>query len=315
MRLLFVRRTRGLGDAVMMTAAVERVTEHFRRLTRDVESHVLIQRAYLPVWQTNPIVKFARAFRDNDGKSGYDRVFDLSTVCAEYEAMCERFNRPVDKNRPQIWTEACGVEWKRTAPRIHLALEETVAAWTWEMGHHLDRPIIGVGYASIESWRDYPHIDLLIELLAKRYGTVLVFHDKEIPTGFPSNVVGCIGLPLREMFQRVASCDAFVGPDTAHVHVSGALGIPTFGLFGPTDGRIRLSDYDALFGLPEAFRRCGRQPCWYQPCEGRWCLSTLKPKKIVESLEEWFEEMSIERVDRSIAEPLEQAPVCSVVLS
>jgi len=43
-----------------------------------------------------------------------------------------------------------------------------------------------------------------------------------------------IGHPLREVMVRIASCAVFISSDSGLMHLAAALGVPSFGLFGPT---------------------------------------------------------------------------------
>jgi hypothetical protein len=262
----------------MMVAAVEELVSQVMETAEGFpDVTIYIARNLHPVFENHPLMFTLRVPPIPDGEMmRYDHIFDCSDYCARYESAVQP---NIDKNRPQIWVEGNGYTWHKRAPRIYLTAEER--AFAKDYLKDFPRPIVGVGYKSVERWRDYPYMNLLIQALSKEYPTILVFHDKAIHVKFSENVHLIVGARLRKLFALVGECAVVVAPDTAHVHIAGALGVPVFGLFGPTDGNIRLMDYGVPFGLPRKFTVCGRQPCWYSPCKGRWCLSTLSPSKVV----------------------------------
>lgn len=96
-----------------------------------------------------------------------------------------------------------------------------------------------------------------------------------------------IGLPLREAMIRISSCDAFLSSDSGLMHVADALGVPTFGLFGPT--------HPALGFAPAGEKsRAFHAGTWCSPChrhgsapcfrERRFCFDELDVEDIAKSL-------------------------------
>ena len=58
-----------------------------------------------------------------------------------------------------------------------------------------------------------------------------------------------------------------VGPDSWGIHAFGSTEVPVYGIFGPTDPKCRML-YSEPYWSPE-YRRCGKQYCWYKPCEDK----------------------------------------------
>lgn len=270
----------------MLTGTVSSVVEGFVR-EGNPRPHVTValQAGLLPVFENHPSVHERIPFEE---VLPAQKVFDCSTVCAETEASQEP---NIQENRTAIWARACGWEGPIQSPRIYFTDAEQ--SKIQKRRENYPHPIIGVGRRSMEGWRDYPYMPMLISHLSRRFkaGVVVVFDKGKEASSSGSqhrlgkNVREEVGNSLRDYFQKIAACDVVVSPDTAHIHVAGAVNVPIYGIFGPTDGNLRLTDYDVPFVLPRPFLACGRQPCWYKPCPERWCLTTLSPKSIVRDVE------------------------------
>ncbi len=118
-------------------------------------------------------------------------------------------------------------------------------------------------------------------------GAEVLIIDKGIRyTGSKDNTT-CIGHDdIRYTWAAISKCDLFLGPDSFGVHAAGSLGIPTYGIFGPTDPRCRLADYKiakwndkwSLRIARRGFKKgCGRQYCWYTNCRHLSCINTKRP--------------------------------------
>jgi len=274
--LLVERTTRGLGDAVMLSSTVSSL----RNTLGAEDVRVSVSEGLQPVFHHNPDVDVLTtpALADRE----VDVVADCSTACAVYETD----NQPlIDKNRPQVWCEAAGQVWDRSPPRLYLSAHEEAEAERF--AHPLPRPIIGVGYASVDEWRNYPYMRILIAKIgAKLGGTTVLFHDKHPKLwGKKTDVRLCVAEPLRSYFTKAAACDLMVSPDTGHIHVAAALGVPVYIIDGPTDGALRMEGYEVDFERPPRYEHCGRQPSWYQHCDPCWCLHSLRPEVIIHGVE------------------------------
>ena len=280
MRVGIHRSTRGIGDMIMMEPlfamlcnkhSVDRLDLHVSRTVSDVHRY-------------HPLVSLIDECKSHDGfdRSAYpqlDHVYDLSDACFKHE-LAHQPN--VTKNRTEIWANACGLRYfGRPSPKLWLSGADAVTATKRRLQ---GPPTIAAGYASVDAWRSYPHMtDLVLELA--KFARVWVFHDQKMESlaaRMPSD--GSVelfeGIPLREMFWRVKACRLVVSADTALVHVGGAQNVPVYAIFGPTDADVRMSDYFTRWEATPAYRTCGRAPCWYQPCKGAYCLSTLHPKDL-----------------------------------
>jgi len=124
----------------------------------------------------------------------------------------------------------------------------------------LGQSVIGVQLRSDETYRDYPHMPALVQALARSH-VVLLFDSRPIPGYDFANTLKVDGLGLREAAALASGCRALVAPDSSFVHLAAALDLPAVGLFGPTDGAVRTSDYPHVrFVDVRRDLRC--VPCW-----------------------------------------------------
>ena len=172
-------------------------------------------------------------------------------------------------------------------PRIFLSEnEKEFSNEFWSKRELSDKKVIGIQLHSDESYRDFPNMDLLVEKLSNVF-TVLIFDISPI-NGFDyENVIKIHSLSLRKVFALIQKCDAVVAPDSSFVHIAAAFDIPTLGLFGPIDGKLRTGDYpncryldvrDELKCLP-----CWRNeniPCKLTGLRNSICMESISVNKI-----------------------------------
>jgi len=203
----------------------------------------------------------------------------------------------VRRNRIEIFARALGVPRKALRrmdrrPRYFPAAAELAARDRFFAVHGIaGRSVVGVQLRSDESYRDYPHMPSLVEALSREHA-VLVFDDRPIAGLHFPNTVKVEGRTFREAAALVSGCRAVVAPDSAFVHLAGALGLPCVALFGPTDGAVRTGDYpgcrfvDVRNSLPCV-------PCWRNeviPCaltgmRGSPCMEQLSTQRVVAVVE------------------------------
>lgn len=99
------------------------------------------------------------------------------------------------------------------------------------------------------------------------------------------------GLTLREAMVRIASCAVFVSSDSGLMHVAAALGIPTFGLFGPTHPALGFAPQGPGARVFHAGTWCS--PCHRHgaaPCvrDRRYCFDELDMSAVADAIHEVF---------------------------
>jgi len=292
MRVGVHRNAHGIGDIVMMEPLFAMLCEkhdvpgidlHLARSVREVHRHH-------PLINRIDICR-RRSRYDRADYPQLDHVYDLSDVCLAYELE----NQPhITKGRTQIWAEACGLTYDgEPAPKLWLPGRDGVPGAKPKFS---GPRTIAVGYEPSDAWRSYPYMDdLILELMT--FARVWVFHRSPMPSlvrRLPpqGNVEVFDSCCLAELFWRISGCDLVVSPDTSFVHIAGALNVPVYGIFGPTDAEIRMRDYAIRWRAPQPYRACRRAPCWYQACGGQYCLSTLHPGDLARDVQQLWTEIA-----------------------
>ncbi len=288
---LVTRAMGGIGDLLMMTPGL-----HALRLLRPERPlHLAVPRRFFPLFLGNADVDLLDIHAELKPRS-YQCWLNLTDCPA---ARTESLTAPrVRRNRIEIFARALGVRGGAlrrmdARPRYFLTEEERAEQKRFFADHGLlGRSVIGVQLRSHESYRDYANMPSLVEALCRNHA-VLLFDNRAI-TGydFPS-ALKVEGLTFRDAAALASGCRALVSPDSAFIHLAGALGLPCVGLFGPTDGEVRTSDYpscrtvDARDSLPCI-------PCWRNeviPCaltgmRASACMEQDATQRVVSALEE-----------------------------
>jgi ADP-heptose:LPS heptosyltransferase len=189
--------------------------------------------------------------------------------------------------------------------RVELRLtpehEAFAEAWLTKTGMG-ERPLVGFhAGGSLDKnhinkrWPPEAFVALGRMVVADAGATVLVFGGPKeaelkgrLVTGIGTGAVSVETSNIMETAALVARCRHFVSNDTALMHLAGALGVPTSGIFGPTSAEwVRMPDTpraEVRLGLP-----C--QPCFYYSprhlsCkQGDFrCLRELKPEQVMPSV-------------------------------
>lgn len=120
----------------------------------------------------------------------------------------------------------------------------------WLAGHRrragkLIALAVGAAYGPAKEW-PVPRWADLIDLLAERHGGECVLvggpaeraRSEQVAAASRHGVVMAAGqTSVGELVALLSLCDGFVGNDSGAMHVAGALGIPTVGIFGSTSPR------------------------------------------------------------------------------
>jgi hypothetical protein len=199
-----------------------------------------------------------------------------------------------------IFAEALGLVLADKRPRYHVTEDEAKEAA--RRFPKTARPRIGFHVRSTALCRTYPRQVALLDALvsAGRYQVVLFGAPGEARAD-DSPDRGLVNLcnhklTIRQSAAVLATCDAFICPDSGLLHIAGALGIPTVALFGSFPAKARARYYPSVRALT------GHAPCapcnhhvradrqWPagQPCEreGRCvALAKIEPAAILAALD------------------------------
>jgi heptosyltransferase-2 len=149
-------------------------------------------------------------------------------------------------NHPIEWLTALlaanHVPLNSTEPDLQLP-DEAVAAAKSKFTSQ-PRPWLALGFASTKASREWTpeQCRSFIELVGNYGGTVFLNGgpadaaraDALIARTRTSSVINTCQLPILESAALLQRCDVYVGPDSGPLNLAAAVGIPAFGLFGPT---------------------------------------------------------------------------------
>jgi len=114
-------------------------------------------------------------------------------------------------------------------PKLYLTPEEEQQRELIKGLFH--KPMVGIVLGSRHKQKNYPYTKTLItELLKKDYHVFVIGLSYEECPGLidkQHNLFDLINLPLRTVMTWISALDLVIGPDTAMMHIAGALDVPT----------------------------------------------------------------------------------------
>jgi hypothetical protein len=155
--------------------------------------------------------------------------------------------------------------WLRYPPMLYKGAIETVR-----------RPRVGVQLAA-SAYNRTPSAELMRVVLASLYHEeweIIIFGSPGSTQGIFDQLTGKVRelvlarvhdaaearLTFRESAAAATTCDVLLVPDSAMLHVAGALKIPCVALFGPIPYQIRTEYYPSVFAIQ------GKESCPIAPC-------------------------------------------------
>jgi heptosyltransferase-2 len=162
-------------------------------------------------------------------------------------------------------------------------------------------PVLGIGWGARWATKAVPPLiwtSLLSALPASDIARVHIFGTDDDRTAIESYIARQTVLPpsavriecghdLRSVMVRIAACDAFVSSDSGLMHLSAALGVPTFGLFGPTHPALGFAPAGPHAHAFHAGTYCspchrhGAAPCFR---DRRYCFDELDIVRITDAV-------------------------------
>ncbi len=89
--------------------------------------------------------------------------------------------------------------------------------------------------------------------------------------------------PIRTAATVLAACDALVSNDGGVMHMGVALGVPTVGIFGPTEPDIWFP-YEGMGPFEVITRNEDCMPCHLHECDDMKCLENISPDEVADGL-------------------------------
>jgi ADP-heptose:LPS heptosyltransferase len=289
-----IRAMGGLGDLLMMTPGLRALSI---RMDRRIE--FAIPRRYLELFEANP---FVTALGLEDLPVEWYRegpIIDLTDCPA---SVIESRSAPnVTVNRIEIFARALGVgprELRRhgVKPLFEPSPAGQQRAETWLEARHIrSGTFLAVQASAAESYRTWNGMAQAARSLADLM-PVVVFDDKpqrefDRLSLAHENIKLAIGLDLATGLALACKARLILAPDSAFVHLAGARGLPCVGVFGPTDGALRMRAYPrAVTVSRRAELPC--MPCWRNqatPCmlsgaTSSQCMDSLTAETVVQAV-------------------------------
>lgn len=163
-----------------------------------------------------------------------------------------------------------------------------------------DGQLIGINISASKKWQSknwpFENVIKLIDLINKNLANfhIVLIGDKDsqdyaqrIDNLYPNSLVNLCGkTAFRDLPQLLNKFILLVTPDTATLHLSLALGIPTIALFGPTDPKRHTVKDNKLYIFCEKLSCsfCYRPRCKHQG--KNICLENITPQKIFSQIKE-----------------------------
>lgn len=272
-KLLVSRPMGGIGDILMMTPGLAVLARRFRRPV-----YFATKKQFIPLFDNNPDVI---AIDDASELDLREYLFWMNLgfcPAADYESRHAPFVR---KGRVWLFGAGMGIDRKTlkktgTTPRIYLSPAERGERDRWKAAlreTHGERPLVGIGLYSRETYRDYEPMLELAQRLADDH-VVSLFHHKPPGRPYDQRLLVNAGGSLRDTIVKMSACDYFVSVDTGLLHVTAAFDIPCLAIYGPIDGRLARDTYDNLTLADVSAFPC--VPCWRN--EDTLCAVSDSPK-------------------------------------
>jgi len=292
-KILFVRPG-GFGDLLFLTPIIAEIKSRWPRAEICVASFD----RFRPVLENNP---------DVDGFTDYPvPVVAWGSFDTHFwlEGIIETNTAAWRTHAVDLISERCGLELKDKGMRYFVTVEERNEAHKEFPREFEQQARIGIQVSASGRCRIYPHILEVARLLWREGHEVFLFGAPgEVKTDTPEGIVNLMSLnkTFRESCAILETCDVLVAPDSALVHVAGALDLPCVALYGPFPWQLRTKYARETFAL-QGMGACS--PCFHhkRPGTGEFpddgpCARTGRCEVLAA--------IPVERVVREVAKKLE----------
>ncbi len=317
--ILAVRQLGGIGDCLMMSCVYRGLREKYPHHTiKLATAEIYLGGALMDIAERNPFIDEIHPIepydcttqRTKDVWGKYfsaqtpniedeliwkmaDITIDLNTACVDYE-WSAMDNGGIEKPRYVIWCEHAGVIPSSYAPVYRIDNAERASAQAYAAEHWGGQTVIGVGLSACDKKRALGIGKL--EAICKALSNEGLYPVTIDPTCTIPGVDYLINKRVREVMPLLEQMAVVVSVDSGILHMSGTVGTPVVGLFGPTDQRMRMGNY--IGSATDSRKLLDCAPCWYKyPCDSQqWfrhkpfeCLSRIPIGGIVEETLRWVE--------------------------
>jgi len=289
--ILITRAMGGAGDLLMMTPGIRALKKKYA----NKEIHLAIPKRYFSIFKNNTDVKLIDIEEDTLSHLFYSKWFNF-TDCPASRAESRRAPK-IKKNRTELFARGLGIKGLRLFAMDHkpvYSLSDIEVEFVndfWDRMQLNSQKVVGIQLHTDESYRDYPLIEKLVEKISKKY-SVLLFDNCRIAGFNFENAIKIDSFPIREAFALASKCNLIIAPDSAFIHFAAAFDLPSIGLFGPIDGKVRTKHYPNCTYI-DVRKQLGCLPCWRNediPCKltgmrHSACMESISIQKIIYEVE------------------------------
>ena len=241
---------------------------------------------------------FELVFENDFDEHAYETVYDCWCPCGDHEFDCDY--RP-KRNRVENFAAHLGVAVR--PPDMRPAINRVFGDAWWLATGLGGATTVGFQVRTMHRSKDWP-MDCWRSLAGclEARGIRVVAFDAEDDISLSAASMPCSGRSLPDVGGVIAGLDAMVAADSGLMHYALALGVPTVGIFGPTDGTLTMRAYNGQARWTAVQAQVSpdwgcRAPCYYSrktngyfceqdrnaPMPGR-CLATLPVAPVLQAV-------------------------------
>lgn len=179
-------------------------------------------------------------------------------------------------------------------PAVHAPYRDKMGQWLDQHRRrrgHIVALAVAAAYGPAKEW-PVDHYATLIDLLAERYdaecvlvggGNEVAKCEQVVSASRHGGLVAAGQTNVGEAMALLSLCNGFVGNDSGSMHVAGALGIPTVGIYGSTNPQ-RTSPLGSRTKV--LYDRIDCSPCLERTCRfGHYdCLKRIEAEQVLAAL-------------------------------
>ena len=289
-----VIRMGGLGDLILLSSGLKEL----RKRMKGVPLYLATLKTWLPFMKKMDCVDRCIPI-DNLGGYEFTKVIDLRFAVEppQLGASCKgTWESYTTEDRSDVFDKLLGTY---PAPkRFQVPVNGSVS----KLSKLLPEKFILLNACMVSAARSIPpvYIQPICELITEKLGIEIVLCGTSEPWNASLKTISIPKVTnlidqttIWEMIALCSMAHLVITPDTGTLHVAGAMGKRTLGIFGNINPRTRISYYSNVKALyPHGELRC--IPCWdIHPCmkkpeDGAKCMRLITPQKILAAVEQEF---------------------------
>lgn len=284
-----VVRGEGIGDVIMLTPTLRAIREMFsNKIVLTVATNTkYLDGALVKVLTHNTDIDRI-IDRDNLDESDFDLVINEHCPCIVHE---KPMAPPI--NRIDLFARHAGVTLKDKKPRYVITRDEIQNGLNWFSNHGFNEKskVLLVNLFSSAQLRcidDFKIKETISDLALKhQIQSIIITHNSDKQTDIDWKLIpGTVILnnaDIRQIASIMVHCNAVLCPDSAILHLAGALEVPTISIFTGTDPRARINYFPQAIALWGGDGMMGH-PHWYDPCPHKdLCWKVITKDSIVDA--------------------------------